>query len=252
MHAAGGSVLVIVERRTVLGGPGAAVGGGLNENEAEAEDEDDGPAVVVRIEGVDGIEVERVGRLITLGTLAAKKLRGVDAENVSALAGFADAVRPNTASSANLPWLNPWRDNDTPSNSRPPSGASTRSQRDDRPASGSSTGSKRSTGGGYGAGGLVALPVNLVNRSVRDINRSQRRVRSREGRVPGGKHGEYWRSSSTGKPPAAAAAAAAATATTGAGDGTSGNAAGLGMAAIAAASAAAAASSSSEEDDYDH
>merc|ERR1712216_346032 len=143
-----------------------------------------------------------------------------------------------------------WRDNDTPSNSRPPSGASTRSQhqetqgqgqqRDDRPASGSSTGSKRSTGGGYGAGGLVALPVN---RSVRDINRSQRRVRSREGRVPGGKHGEYWRSTSKGKPPAAAAAAAA-TATTGAGDGTTskgGNAAGLGMAAIAAASATAAA-----------
>ena len=68
--------------------------------------------------------------------------------------------------------------------------------------SGNSTGSsstqnrsKRSTGGGYGAGGLVALPVN---RSL-DINRSQRRVRSREGRHPSGKHGEYWRTNGTHK-----------------------------------------------------
>ena len=37
-----------------------------------------------------------------------------------------------------------------------------------------------------------------MNRSL-DINRSQRRVRSREGRHPGGKHGEYWRTNGTHK-----------------------------------------------------
>lgn len=206
VHAAGGSVLVVVERRTLLGGIESSKKPGNLDNSNQREEEDDEgeqPTVTVRIEGTDPTEVERVGRLITLGTLAAKKLRGVDPDNVAALAGFTDiSHRPTTSSSSDLPWLNPWRDNDTPNNSRPASGASSRSEDshqkpepahdNGRPASGSSTGSstrKRSTGGGYGAGGLVALPVN---RST-DINRSQRRVRSREGRPPGGKHGEYWR-----------------------------------------------------------
>ena len=179
VHAAGGSVLVVVERRTLLGG---AHGEGMPHDDDE--DDKDGPAVTVRVEGVDAQEVERVGRLITLGTLAARKLRGVDRDNMSALAGFAEVSnRPGTGGSANLPWLNPWRDNSTPSNSRPASGASTRS----RPGSGSS--GRSGNGGGYGAGGLVALPTN----------RSQKRVKSREGLSPGGKHGEYW---GKDKPPA--------------------------------------------------
>jgi hypothetical protein len=129
VHAAGGSVLVVVERRTLMGG---AHGEGMPHDDDD-EDDKDGPLVTVRVEGVDAQEVERVGRLITLGTLAARKLRGVYSENMSALAGFSEiSNRPGTAGSANLPWLNPWRDNDTPTNSRPASGASTRS----RPGSG--------------------------------------------------------------------------------------------------------------------
>lgn len=209
VHAAGGSVLVVVERRTLLGGlrsipTQASVANDDNAEKEEQTHEGERSTVAVRIEGTNPFEVERVGRLITLGTLAAKKLRGVDAENVSALTGFV-STRPTTASSATLPWLNPWRDNDTPANSRPTSCASNRSQQAEhgqsssRPGSGSSVDSctrKRSTGGGYGAGGLVALPVN---RST-DINRSQRRVRSREGRPSGGKHGEYWKTDNNHKP----------------------------------------------------
>eukprot|EP01046_Picozoa_sp_COSAG06_P089714 COSAG06_NODE_36080_length_452_cov_0.592068_1_plen_128_part_01 len=124
VHAAGGSVIVIVERRTVLGGPGCSTTtrstGTSRSDSQDKKESDEQAAVTVRIEGTDPVEVERVGRLITLGTLAARKLRGVDTENVSTLNGFADiSNRPTTASSANLPWLNPWRDNDTPSNSRP-------------------------------------------------------------------------------------------------------------------------------------
>ena len=253
VHAAGGSVLVVIERCTLLGGLGCSTAKSTSsatysESNTQTELEPgEHAAVTVRIEGTDPVEVARVGRLIALGTLAAKKLRGVDATNVSALNGFVDSSNRPASASAHLPWLNPWRDNDTQNDSRPASGASTHSQqhgdhqsgqRSSRPASASSTNvitRQHSVGGGYGAGGLVALPVNRSS----DINRSQRRVRSRAGSPPGGKHGEYWKTTDTPKKQAHSVAGS-----------------GSGMAAVAAAQHPhtgldTAQDSSSEEDDFD-
>ena len=231
VEPSGCNVLVVVERRTLLGGAqatkAAAPSGDKGKGKGKAEDNaEDGAAVIVRVEGTDPTEVERVGRLVSIGTMAFGKVRGVSPANADDIFS-----RPPTATNAaNLSWLNPWRDNDTPANSRPNSGTSARG----RPGSGAS-----GRGGGHGAGGLVALPMN----------RSQRRIRSREGGLrPGGHHGEFWVDSRKAAKAAAGTSGRGKAAAAKAGQGGQG----LAMGAMAAAQMKLeAGESSSEEDDYD-
>jgi hypothetical protein len=105
----GRNVLVVVERRTVLGGSAAL---------ATAEGEEPGGKVSVRIEGTDTAEVARFAKLLALGSMMFNKVQGVTPATMGLInprgvpAATMDLCRelrgqrPPSVTEVRLPWLN--------------------------------------------------------------------------------------------------------------------------------------------------